>query len=130
MGSYGIGPGRAMGTIVEVLSDEQGIVWPEEVAPFTVHLVELMSDNAEVRTQAEKLYETLTAKGIEVFYDDRNMRPGEKFAEADLLGMPYRIVVREKSLEAGGYEVKGRSESKENSRILTEADICALLDRI
>ena len=130
MGSYGIGPGRAMGTIVEVLSDEQGIVWPEEVAPFTVHLVELMSDNAEVRTQAEKLYETLTAKGIEVFYDDRNMRPGEKFAEADLLGMPYRIVVSEKSLEAGGYEVKGRSESKENSRILTEADICALLDRI
>ncbi len=130
LGSYGIGITRLMGVIVEKTSDENGIVWPEEVAPFTVHLVELMSDNAEVRTQAEKLYETLTAKGIEVFYDDRNMRPGEKFAEADLLGMPYRIVVSEKSLEAGGYEVKGRSESKENSRILTEADICALLDRI
>src|SRR6185369_7080944 len=88
MGSYGIGPGRVMGTIVETLADEAGIVWPEAVAPFRAHLIVLDSKGAEngknaARKTADKLYETLVAKGIEVLYDDRDARPGEKFADAD-----------------------------------------------
>ncbi len=107
MGSYGIGLGRLMGTIVEVLSDEKGIVWPEEVAPFKVHLLSLGED-----VEAEKIYKTLSEKGIEVLFDDREVSAGEKFADSDLIGIPYRVVVSKKSLAAGGVEVKKRSEEK------------------
>lgn len=107
MGSYGIGPARLMGTVVEVLSDEKGIVWPESIAPFTVHLVALGAPEA-----AEKVYTTLLDAGIEVLFDDREgVTAGEKFADADLMGMPYRIVVSERSLAAGGYEVKKRTDA-------------------
>lgn len=99
MGSYGIGLGRLMATVVEVLSDEKGIVWPESVAPFTYHLVELAQGNEEIRTRAEALYEALTARGISVLYDDRDMSAGAKFAESDLLGIPYRIVVGKNSTD-------------------------------
>jgi prolyl-tRNA synthetase len=82
-----------MGTIVEVLCDEKGIVWPESVAPFAVHLVELSQGDEKIRAYADKLYEDLKTAGIEVLYDDRDMRAGEKFADSDLLGIPHRVVV-------------------------------------
>lgn len=103
MGSYGIGPGRLMGTIVELLSDEKGLVWPESVAPFRVHVISLGQDEI-----ASRLYEDLVAEGVEVLYDDRDIRAGEKFAESDLLGIPYRIVIGKKAAE-GVAEVKQRT---------------------
>jgi prolyl-tRNA synthetase len=110
MGSYGIGPGRVMGTIVEVLSDDKGIVWPESIAPFRVHML-LLGDTEEVKQNAETLYNTLQEKGIEVLFDDRaQVTNGEKFADADLLGMPWRIVVSSRSLSSGGFEIKKRTE--------------------
>ncbi len=112
MGSYGIGPGRLMGTVVEVLSDDKGIIWPESIAPFKVHILEL-GDDMEVKTTANALYATLQSKGIEVMYDDRTgMSAGEKFADADLIGIPYRVVISPRSLKDGGYEVKKRTEGK------------------
>lgn len=103
MGSYGIGPDRLMGTIVELLSDEKGLVWPESVAPFRLHLLSIGQDEI-----ASKLYDDLVAEGIEVLYDDRDLRAGEKFAEADLLGIPYRIVIG-KGAADGMAEVKKRT---------------------
>lgn len=112
MGSYGIGPGRLMGTIVEVLSDDKGIIWPEEVAPFEAHLL-LLGENADTKVKADELYESLLSAGIEVLYDDRvGVMAGEKFADADLLGMPYRIVVSDRSLKENGAEIKKRTEEK------------------
>ncbi len=112
MGSYGIGPGRLMGTIVEVLSDDKGIVWPESVAPFKLHMLSLGEDEA-VLTEASKVYETLVKNDIEVLFDDRaGMSPGEKFADADLLGMPWRAVVSTRSMKEGGIEIKKRTEEK------------------
>jgi prolyl-tRNA synthetase len=104
MGSYGIGPARAMGTVVELLSDEKGIVWPEEVAPFKIHLVEIGGDDEKVRTYADELYKKLTEAKIEVLYDDRDARAGEKFADSDLIGIPTRIVISKKTLESGKIE--------------------------
>jgi prolyl-tRNA synthetase len=112
MGSYGLGLTRLMGTIVEVLSDGKGIIWPESVAPFKVHLLALGADE-KVCNEADLLYEELLQKGIEVLYDDRHdMSAGEKFADADLIGIPYRIVVSKRSLDDGGFEVKKRMEEK------------------
>lgn len=110
MGSYGIGPGRVMGTIVEHFADDKGIVWPAEIAPFKVYLAGI-GNSDEAKQAAEDLYNTLTTKGIEVLYDNRDVRPGEKFADADLLGIPLRVVVSDKTVAAGNYEVKGRRES-------------------
>lgn len=104
MGSYGIGPARSMGTIVELLSDEKGIVWPEEVAPFKIHLVEIGGGDEAVKKYADKLYEKLTSARIETLYDDRDIRAGEKFADSDLIGIPERIVISKKTLEAGKVE--------------------------
>lgn len=112
MGSYGIGPERLMGTVVEALSDEKGIVWPENIAPFKVHLIELSQDKKEVTSEAKDLYEKLKKEGVAVLYDDRDLRAGEKFAESDLIGIPYRVVVSEKTIQAGGVEVKKRTEDK------------------
>jgi len=109
MGSYGLGPGRIMGTIVEVLSDDKGIVWPTSIAPFVAHLILVDGKDGKAKKEADKLYTSLSAKGIEVLYDDRDIRPGEKFADSDLIGVPLRIVVSDKTLEKGGYEVKERS---------------------
>ena len=112
MGCYGIGLGRLMGTIVEILSDEKGIIWPESVAPFRVHILEL-GDSPEVLKAAGELYEKLSSVGIEVLYDDRlGLSAGEKFADADLLGMPTRVVVSNRSLKENGVEVKKRTEEK------------------
>jgi prolyl-tRNA synthetase len=108
MGSYGIGISRLMGVIVETLSDEKGIVWPETVAPFKVHLLTLQGGEAK----GEELYQMLTSAGIEVLFDDRDLRPGEKFADSDLIGIPHRLVVSTRSIEAGGTEYKKRTESE------------------
>lgn len=107
MGSYGIGPARVMGTIVELNSDERGIVWPQGVAPFKVHLISLGKNK-----EAEKLYSDLQKQNIEVLFDDRDETAGTKFADADLLGLPYRVVVSEKTLDKDSVELKKRSEEK------------------
>jgi len=112
MGSYGIGLGRLMGTVVEILSDENGIVWPEEIAPFKVHLISLGSEDA--KQEADKLYKELEDKKIEVFFDDREeVSAGTKFADADLLGMPYRIVISDKTLKKNSVEIKHRTGKEE-----------------
>ncbi len=108
MGCYGIGPGRLMGTIVESLSDEKGIVWPESVAPFKIHLISIPDKEGKVAHYADKLYQTLVDKGIEVLYDDRDTRAGEKFADSDLIGIPYRVVVSDKTMAEGKLELKDR----------------------
>ena len=115
MGSYGLGPSRVMGTIVEVLSDANGIVWPTSVAPFKVHLVALYDKEGKagkVATAADKLYADLLKMKVEVLYDDRDLRPGEKFADSDLIGIPLRIVVSEKNSLDGVVEVKERATGK------------------
>ena len=108
MGSYGIGPTRLLGTIVETLSDENGIVWPEEVAPFDIHLVSLDNGKVPVKETAERFYADLTANGASVLLDDRDARAGEKFTDSDLLGIPLRIVVSEKTMNEGVVELKNR----------------------
>ena len=107
MGSYGIGLGRLMGTIVELLSDEKGIVWPKEVAPFRVHLLALGNDE-KVKGLAEEVYKTLISNNVEVLFDDRDLRAGEKFADADLIGIPNSVVIGNKTIESGMYELKDR----------------------
>lgn len=110
MGCYGIGLGRVMGAIVEALSDEKGIVWPREIAPFKVHLIALPGkDGGRVVEEAEKLYVSLKNNGVTVLYDDRAVSAGNKFADADLMGMPYRIVLSEKTLTEEGVELKNRA---------------------
>lgn len=109
MGSYGIGVGRLMASIVEQHHDEHGIIWPPAVAPFDVHLVSLAKQAAdEVGQQAEALYQQLQQAGLEVIFDDRKESPGVKFADADLIGIPWRITVSSRSLKSGGVEVKQR----------------------
>jgi len=112
MGCYGIGLSRLLGTVVEVLSDDKGIIWPEAIAPFAAHLLAL-GEEAEVLKEANKIYETLQKSKIEVLFDDRvGISAGEKFADADLLGMPYRLVVSERSIKENGIEIKKRNEKK------------------
>ncbi len=113
MGCYGIGPGRLMATLVEVGHDDKGIIWPDLAAPFSVHIIEVKSGKAAVKKAAENLCKKLLAKNVEVLYDDRDDKTaGEKFADADLIGIPWRAVVSERSLEKKGVEVKRRSEEK------------------
>lgn len=114
MGCYGIGISRLMGTIVEENHDKKGIVWPESVAPFAVHLISLSQND-----EAEKIYTMLNDAGIEVLYDDREASAGEKFADSDLIGIPNRIVVSKKSLENGGVEFK-RRDSQESEIVKVE----------
>ncbi len=116
MGCYGIGLGRAMGTVVEVHHDEKGIIWPENVAPFAVHLLSLNQNE-----EAEKIYKMLSDAGIDVLYDDREVSAGEKFADSDLIGIPSRIVISKKSIEVGGMEFK-RRDSQE-SEIVKRDDL-------
>lgn len=109
MGSYGIGVGRLMAAIVEQHHDEQGIIWPAAVAPFDLHLVSLAKKaEDEVGQQAETLYQQLQAAGYDVLFDDRRESPGVKFADADLIGLPWRVTVSDRSLKSGGVEVKAR----------------------
>ncbi|MES2931273.1 MAG: aminoacyl--tRNA ligase-related protein [Patescibacteria group bacterium] len=107
LGSYGIGITRLMGTVVEIFSDEKGLVWPEAIAPFTYHLVSLGND-AEVLKLADELYEAL-GKNATVLYDDRDARAGEKFADSDLIGIPYRINVGKDAVASGTLELVTRA---------------------
>ncbi|MCK5510607.1 prolyl-tRNA synthetase [Candidatus Parcubacteria bacterium] len=107
MGSYGIGIPRLMGTVVEIFNDEKGIIWPESVAPFKAHLLSLNQNE-----KAEELYKKLEQAGIEVLYDDRDARPGEKFADADLIGIPYRIIISAKTLKENSVELKKRDSDE------------------
>ncbi|PIV44879.1 MAG: prolyl-tRNA synthetase [Candidatus Nealsonbacteria bacterium CG02_land_8_20_14_3_00_37_10] len=111
MGCYGIGLSRLMGTIVEVYHDQRGIIWPKEVAPFQVHLIQI-ENNQKVKRAAEKLYKDLQKMNIEVLFDDRDKSPGEKFAEADLIGIPHRIVISERTLKKNCVEIKQRDKKE------------------
>jgi prolyl-tRNA synthetase len=121
MGSYGIGPSRLMGLIAEHFADEKGLVWPENVAPFKVYLVSI----GDVAKQADALYDTLTSKGIEVLYDDRSERPGAKFADAELLGIPYRVTISDRLVADNKLEFTPRNSGE--SELLTEEELLAKL---
>ncbi|MFA6463659.1 MAG: aminoacyl--tRNA ligase-related protein [Candidatus Paceibacterota bacterium] len=108
MGSYGIGLSRLMGTIVEIFGKEGEMIWPEEVSPFKAHLISLAGNDEEVVKVSEKLYKELTDAGIEILFDDRDMRVGEKFADADLIGIPFRIISSKKTMEKNSFEIKDR----------------------
>ena len=113
MGCYGFGPSRVMGTVVEVFNDNKGIIWPKSIAPYQVHLVGLDLFDENIKTQAEKLYQNLLDKKIEVLFDDRiDITAGAKFADADLIGNPIRLVISKRSIENGGIEFKKRNEEK------------------
>lgn len=111
LGSYGLGITRLMGTLVEIFADDKGIVWPESVAPFRVHLVALVPDGVTV-AYADALYEDLTRAGIEVLYDDRDARAGEKLADSDLLGIPTRLLVGKETIDTGKVEVVDRKSGE------------------
>jgi prolyl-tRNA synthetase len=113
MGCYGIGPARIVAAAVEQFADEHGISWPRALAPFAVHLVAVGRPGTPERDVAEKLYETLLAGGVDVIYDDREAGPGEKFADAELLGCPVRLTVGRRSLESGEVEVQIRRGRKD-----------------
>lgn len=117
IGSYGIGITRAMGVIAEKMSDDKGLVWPENIAPFKVYLVAIGENGTSA---ADKLYEELLAAGIEVLYDDRNERPGAKFADAELMGIPYRLTVSDRGIEAGEYELTSRASGTTEAVAPTE----------
>jgi prolyl-tRNA synthetase len=121
MGSYGIGPGRTMGVIVETMADDKGLVWPMNIAPYHVYLATI----GDVSEEAEKLYKDLEEAGVEVLFDDRDARPGDKFADADLMGIPYRVVLSNRTLEQESVEVKSRTS--EESELVKISDIAKFL---
>jgi prolyl-tRNA synthetase len=110
MGCYGIGPSRVMGSIVEVYNDEKGMIWPDEVAPYAVHLISLGKDS-KIAKAADKLYEELSEAGVEVLYDDRDESAGAKLNDSDLIGLPLRILISEKTLAKNEVEFKARNNS-------------------
>jgi prolyl-tRNA synthetase len=114
MGCYGIGPGRVLAAIVEQRHDERGIVWPASTAPFDVHVLSLDGGSAEIAGLASGLAEELSAAGRSVLLDDRDARPGEKFADADLLGCPLRVTVGRKSLEDDSVDVRRRVDNTDS----------------
>ena len=118
MGSYGIGLGRVMGTVVETLSDDKGIVWPKSIAPFKLHLIGL--------TDTSELYNKLIEAGVEVLYDDRDTQAGQKFADSDLIGIPFRVVVSDRNKGTGKFEFTDRVtvETKE----ITEDELFKLCE--
>lgn len=124
LGSYGIGITRVMGVVVEKFADDKGIVWPEAIAPAKVY-VAVLGQNEDTRKAADELYAELQNKGIEVIYDDRDARPGEKFADADLLGIPYRIVVSDKLVAQEKYELKARTSDE--IELLSKSELLAKL---
>ena len=123
MGSYGIGITRVMGVIVEKFADDKGLVWPENIAPAKVYLVQIGSQS---RTTADELYQKLQSAGIETIYDDRDERPGVKFADAELLGIPYRVTVSDRLLDDDKWEVSTRQTGEQ--RLLTADELLATLN--
>ena len=123
MGSYGIGITRVMGVIVEKFADDKGLVWPENIAPAKVYLVQIGSQS---RSAADELYQKLQSAGVETIYDDRDERPGVKFADAELLGIPYRVTVSDRLLDRGKWEVSTRQTGEQ--RLLTADELLATLN--
>ncbi len=115
MGSYGIGPARIVAAAVEQFADDRGISWPRALAPFDIHLVTLGKEGEDARRVAEEIYEQLRREGMDVIYDDRDASPGEKFADAELLGCPLRLTVGRKSLEQGEVEAQVRRGQEKRS---------------
>ena len=128
MGSYGLGPTRVMGVIAEVVSDDKGLVWPKSVSPFPVHLISITNGNKDILAEADRIYDMLKSDGIEALYDDRDARAGEKFADSDLMGIPLRLVVSEKTIAAGGIEVVERATGL--SRLIPESTIIDHLHKL
>lgn len=122
LGSYGIGVTRLMGVVVEKTSDDKGIVWPRAIAPYLVYLVSIGDEGAK---KADEFYKTLREHKIEVLYDDRDERAGTKFADSELLGMPYRVTISDKTVEAGEYELTERATGE--TKMLTLEQIIATL---
>jgi prolyl-tRNA synthetase len=124
-GSYGVGVSRLVGAIIEACHDDAGIKWPEAVAPFRVAILNLKQGAEDTDNACEQLYRDLTSKGVDVLYDDTDTRAGAKFATADLIGIPWQIMVGPKGLAEGTIEIKRRSDgSREN---MSPADAIARL---
>jgi prolyl-tRNA synthetase len=122
MGCYGIGVTRIVAAAIEQNHDERGIIWPEPIAPFQVVLVPInLQKSARVRDVADTLYAQLTAAGIEVLYDDRDARPGVKFADAELFGIPHRLVVGDRGLDNGKLEYRHRRATESEELPLADA---------
>jgi prolyl-tRNA synthetase len=122
-GSYGVGVSRLVGAIIEACHDDAGIQWPEAVAPFKAVILNLKQGAQDTDAACEKLYFELIAKGVDVLYDDTDQRPGAKFATADLIGIPWQIMIGPKGLAEGKIELKRRADgSREN---LSPADVLA-----
>jgi prolyl-tRNA synthetase len=130
MGCYGIGVSRVVGAAIEQHHDAKGIVWPTAIAPFQVSLIPMqMKKSARVQAAAEQMYADLQAAGIEVLFDDRDARPGVMFADSELIGIPHRVVIGERGLDAGEVEYRGRGDAE--NRMLPLQDFVAFLkDRI
>lgn len=124
-GSYGIGITRVMGVIAELFSDERGLIWPANIAPYQVYLVNI-GEGEDVQTMARKIYNELLVRGVEVLWDDRDVRPGEKFADCDLMGIPIRVVVSDKTIAAGGVEYKKRANLEVN--IISQTELLSLVE--
>ena len=122
LASYGVGVTRVMGVIVEKFADEKGIVWPEAIAPAKVYLVQIGDDS---KRRADELYESLKGRGIEVIYDDRDERPGAKFADAELMGIPYRVTVSDRLMTSDQYEFTSRATGV--TELLTHSELLAKL---
>ena len=125
MGCYGIGVSRLMGVIAEHFSDDKGLVWPVNIAPFAVYLVSIGEQGT---AEADKLYEELTAAGVEVLYDDRDERPGAKFADAELMGIPYRLTVSDRLVEQNKRELTERRTGE--TQLLTATEALAILEKL
>jgi prolyl-tRNA synthetase len=126
MGCYGIGVTRIVGAAIEQNHDERGIIWPEPLTPFDVVLIPINMHRSEpLRTAAEALYEELLDRGVDVLFDDRDARPGVKFADAELIGIPHRLVISDRGLEAGELEYRHRRD--EESRMMKRDDALNML---
>jgi prolyl-tRNA synthetase len=120
MGSYGIGVSRLMGAIIEASHDEAGIVWPESVAPFDIALINMKPGDADCDRISESLYASLSAGGKDVLYDDTDQRAGGKFATADLIGLPWQVIVGPRGAAAGEAEIKNRRTGERETLSLAE----------
>jgi prolyl-tRNA synthetase len=125
-GSYGIGISRLMGLLAELSADDKGLVWSKNVAPFDVYLVSL-GEEREISQTSDRVYDRLTQSGVQMLYDDRGERPGEKFADADLFGIPHRVVISQKSLQAGGVGLKSRTSA--DTEIVSEEQLLSMLTK-
>uniref|UniRef100_UPI003AF6F0A9 His/Gly/Thr/Pro-type tRNA ligase C-terminal domain-containing protein n=1 Tax=Thiolapillus sp. TaxID=2017437 RepID=UPI003AF6F0A9 len=128
--SYGIGVSRIVAAAIEQNHDDKGILWPESLAPFRVALCPMnMHKSVRLREAAEKLYQELRDAGIDVLYDDRKVRPGFMFADMELIGIPHRVVIGDRSLDSGNVEYRAR-EDRENREIPLEEIVAFLKDRL